>query len=732
MRETAPDPDPDLDLRRRSLNDSLPDLSSPPETAIPQVPTSLFPKTCCDMRPVGGCLRNYVLAWEEISHDDWVLDVLRNGYAPQFKDHPPRMTKNWKVFESVTRSTRPERALALTNHIQELLSKEAIEKVRDPTSLGFYSNVFMVPKKNGKFRLVINLKELNNYIIIPGFRMETVASVTAAVQPGDWAISLDLTDAYHHVPIALWFRKFLRFVVNGQVYQYNCLPFGLSTAPLVFTKMLDPLSVHLHSLGILFHRYLDDLLIRSQSREQCLKWAQYTLDLLFKLGLGVNLAKSDLDPSMIFIYIGVCFLTALGVTVPPDDRISKIQESIRSLIRAGTAPASTWLSLIGLLGSAEKQVPFGRLHIRPIHFCVRRQFCLGVHALSRPVTLDREALDGLNWSLHTDNLRAGQPLVQFAPDVTLFTDSSLTHWGAHAPGFQASGAWSVEERNLSINCLELLAVTRALQSHPDFWRGKKVLVATDNTTAVAYINHQGGTRSMNLMDLSYQLFGVVLQLKISIKARHVPGKLNRLADLLSRQNQIVNTEWTLCPGLVQRLWDLWGRSHLDLMATQLNNQLPVYISPVPDPQAFGIDAMSLSWRGMDAYVFPPWDMIQEVLIKLQSETCILTAILPRWPNRSWFPLLLECLVDFPRRLPIQRDLISMPHNGLCHGAIHSLDLHACRLSSTRQLVRAFREKCQNEHPQPVSGILLTESTTPGGRGSLFGVINGVMIPSKPL
>ena len=371
------------------------------------------------------------------------------------------------------------------------------------------------------------------------------------------------------------------------------------------------------------------------------------LHLPYKLGLGVNLAKSDLTPAQDFVYVGVRFRTQAGVCLPPPDRVKSARGAIRHLLRVWVASARLWLSLLGILSSLEKLVPLGRLHIRPVHFCLRRQFAIGVHCLGRQVALDAAAETALRWWLPSQHLEARASLGRFQPDLTLYTDASTLHWGAHAVGFRAAGSWSREERALSINCLELLVVIRALRADPPFWRGKRLLVASDNTTAVAYINHQGGTRSMTLMDLTYQLFGVTLDLGMTIWARHIPGRLNRTADLLSRRHQVVNTEWTLNRQVVSQLWSVWGRPMIDLMATELTTQLPTYISPYPDPRAHAVDAMSCDWKGMDAYLFPPWAMLGEVLAKLAREECVVTLIVPRWLNRAWFPLLLGLLIDFP-------------------------------------------------------------------------------------
>lgn len=687
--------------------------------------------TCSGLRPVGGCLTNYLPAWQSITNDKWVLGVIQDGYAPQFTKCRPTLTREWWAFDSIRPTTPPDRKELLKIHVQEMLTKQAIEPVTDKSSLGYYSHMFLVPKKNGKLRPIIDLSRLNDFLVCPSFKMETPSSVAAAVQPNDWGTSLDLTDAYFHVPIAQKFRKYLRIVVEGQVYQYRALPFGLSTSPLVFTEMLDPLSIYLHSRGILVHRYLDDFLIRSQSRSRCLEWTHLTLSLMFFLGWGISLEKSDLDPSQLFKYIGIFFKTLLGVMVPPEDRLASIRR-LGQLLLETRPQAKDWASFIGLISSAERQVPFGRLRIRPIQQCLARQFSWGLDPGTKEVLPDLPALEAVRWWMDSANTMKGMPLGQFQPDLSLYTDASMASWGAHAPGFQASGYWSSQEDKLSINALELLAVVRAFQHLPEWWRNKSVLIATDNSTAVAYINKQGGTRSPACLQVTYQLYQLVQDLGMTVRARHIPGHLNCLADLLSRRDQIVRTEWTLDAKVAQRIFSLWGRPHLDLMATQLTTRLPLYVSPSPDPEAFGVDAMSLSWESMDAYVFPPWPLIQKVLSKAELHQCVLTAILPRWPNSPWFPTLLHLLIDHPRRLPFSHDVITMPHNGLRHPAIRSLDLHACRLSSNPVWIKAFHVRCRSESPKAEEVSLPTGYTTPSGTSSAFGVINGVLIHSLPL
>jgi hypothetical protein len=94
---------------------------------------------------------------------------------------------------------------------------------------GFYSRLLIVPKKTGGMRPVIDLSILHTCLVVLHFKMETNRSIRASILPGMWTTSLDLSDAYFHIPICHSYRRYLRFAWDNRVYQ-----FGLSTAPLVF------------------------------------------------------------------------------------------------------------------------------------------------------------------------------------------------------------------------------------------------------------------------------------------------------------------------------------------------------------------------------------------------------------------------------------------------------------------------------------------------------------------
>ncbi len=122
----------------------------------------------------------------------------------------------------------PEQALVLEQEVISLLRKEAIEVVPPlDRESWFYSRYFIVPKKDGGLRPILDLRLLNHSVMRLKFKMLTVKQVVSQIKSEDWFVTIDLKEAYFHVSILPSHRKFLRFAFRGKAYQYRVLPFGL-------------------------------------------------------------------------------------------------------------------------------------------------------------------------------------------------------------------------------------------------------------------------------------------------------------------------------------------------------------------------------------------------------------------------------------------------------------------------------------------------------------------------
>ena len=161
------------------------------------------------------------------------------------------------------------------------------------------------------------------------------------------------------------------------------------------------------------------------------------------------------------------------------------------------------------------------------------------------------------WWLDPKNVLQGELLHSKEHEVLIFTDASNAGWGAHLDKQSTRGVWSQLETHLHINLLEMKAVLLALQFFQQNCINNQVLIASDNTSVVAYINKQGRTKSVELCALMWRILTCCNSRNITLRARHVPGRLNVIADGLSRKNQIQSTEWSLSPQIFKKISKLW-------------------------------------------------------------------------------------------------------------------------------------------------------------------------------
>lgn len=239
--------------------------------------------------PVGARLKAFARVWVEGCVDQWAVPTVCQGHFWGFKRQPPLY-----AFQATKIPTSREKKEALLQYVKMLVLQQAVVPVPDlEKHLGFYSPVFLVPKKSGGWKPVLDLKRLNRYIRVEHFKMESLNTVILSVQPGDWMASIDLQDAYLHIPIHPQFQPFLQFRIGDLHLQFQCLPFGFSTAPRTFTKVLVAILAPLREKGIRVLHYLDDILVLSQHRQILVIHVQLVLDTLIKFGLANQLRQKS-------------------------------------------------------------------------------------------------------------------------------------------------------------------------------------------------------------------------------------------------------------------------------------------------------------------------------------------------------------------------------------------------------------------------------------------------------
>ncbi|KAI2646866.1 Transposon Ty3-G Gag-Pol polyprotein [Labeo rohita] len=246
-------------------------------------------------------LVDHLAAWKLLPNvSAWVLHTVERGYRIQFGAPPP-------PFNGVSPTlVGPEQGLVMEQEVATLLRKEAIEVVPPlEREFGFYSRYFIVPKKDGGLRPILDLRLLNRSVKRLKFKMLTIKQVVSQIRSEDWFVTIDLKDAYFHVSILPQHRKFLRFAFRGEAYQYRVLPFGLALSPRTFTKCVDAALAPLRLQGIRILNYIDDWLILAQSEMVAVRHRDVVLAHMKALGLRLNAKKSVLSPLQRTTYLGV-------------------------------------------------------------------------------------------------------------------------------------------------------------------------------------------------------------------------------------------------------------------------------------------------------------------------------------------------------------------------------------------------------------------------------------------
>ncbi len=300
------------------------------------------------------------------------------------------------------------------------------------------------------------------------------------------------------------------------------------------------------------------------------------------------------------------------------ERAQAVLTCLSSFRGRNVVPLKQFQRLLGHMESAAAVMPLGLLHMRPLqHWLHSRVPRWAWRRSTLRVGITQQCRRSLSPWTDLAFLRAGVLLEQVSRHTVVTTDASSTGWGATCNGQTALGLWTGPRLLWHINCLELWAVNLALWQFRPLLLGKHVLVRTDNTAAVSYINRLGGIRSHRMSQLArHHLLWSHTQFE-SLRAVHIPGKLNRAADALSRQLTFPG-EWRLHPETIRLIWSRFGEAQVDLFASPESSPCQLYFSLTEGP--LSTDALAHSWpRALRKYAFPPVSLLAQTLCKLRED-----------------------------------------------------------------------------------------------------------------
>ena len=366
---------------------------------------------------------------------------------------------------------------------------------------------------------------------IPSFKMPTLKTVWQLIQQGDYAFSIDLQDAYFHVPIVKHHCRFLHFVWHNVPYQWRVLPFGLATAPRVFTSLTKPILFLCHHKGLRIVIYLDDILVLVRSKWAGKRACLFLCSLLVRLGLHINFSKSDLHLSQSFTFLGLCWDTVhMSVSLPPD-KLADIQQLALSLLHT---PHVMVRKVMSFLGKANFCIN-GHSQLRQLCRVIRSDMLRVYHSPTHLFSCVHFSPSSLRQLDQLAKLQQSPVPLQFPlPDVVIATDATPTRWAFYFQGsglpLSVSGTWSGSLCRAHIALRELQVVAVMLHRMAFCLSGKVVALHLDNSTAKAYLCNQGGTVSPFLSRLACRILSLTDKHGITLLPVYIPTHLNVEAD----------------------------------------------------------------------------------------------------------------------------------------------------------------------------------------------------------
>ena len=175
-----------------------------------------------------GNIKYHEAQWKNLTSDKFIIDIITHGLKLNFSQQPSE--KNPFEYK------RPDQEFQIIDlEIKKLMAKGVISI--SPIEPGdYFSNLFTTPKKDGTFRTILNLKQLNLECETYHFKMESLKQAIHMVKPYSYLASIDIKDAFYSVPVHDSHKKYLKFMWVGIPYKFNVMPNGYLDAMRVFTK----------------------------------------------------------------------------------------------------------------------------------------------------------------------------------------------------------------------------------------------------------------------------------------------------------------------------------------------------------------------------------------------------------------------------------------------------------------------------------------------------------------
>ena len=429
-----------------------------------------------------GRLKASLKHWEEAKVNEHIKAVIVDGYRIPFRTLPG-------VFHLKNNRSALENKLFVATEIEKLKEKGCISEVlHKPSCVNPLTVAF---SKNGKPRLVLDCRDINPHLAQFKFKYEDVTVAKQMFVTGDYLFTFDLKSAYHHIEIFVQHRPYLGFSWDKEgvthYYQFNVLPFGLATAPYIFTKMMKVFLTLWRSRGHKIIMFIDDGLAGSSTLEAGLILSNKVQKSLQDLGFLISHEKCVWEPSQSAQWLGFSWLMASGSLHAVPNRIDRVEKMLESIIyqmdsdKCHLIPARILASAVGQIISLTHSIGrLVRLQTRALYRCIDTRA-----SWNAPVKIDHEAYEEIRfWKKEVRTLNDKGLSIESKVDhvIEAYSDASAIGYGGYVSlgagalleGTEVMGSWNKEEAQQSSSWREAVAVERVLKSTLKCWKTGKL------------------------------------------------------------------------------------------------------------------------------------------------------------------------------------------------------------------------------------------------------------------
>ncbi len=590
-----------------------------------------------EAKKVIGSLRRNAEAWVGLGANEFVLDIVENGYKiPFFQTPDPAKFKNNK-------SAIKERDF-VDEAISELLQIGGILEAKVPPKV---VNPLTVAIKNSKKRLVLDLRYVNGHIWREYGKFEDFKTFRNYIEKGNFMFSFDLKSGYHHVDIFEEHWGYLGFSWTGKdgvkrYYVFVVLPFGLCTAGYIFTKVCRVLVKFWRKHGIKIVLYIDDGIGAAESLQECAEASNFVKLSLQEAGFVANSEKSLWEPRQLMVWLGWEINTRDFVIKVKEKRIEKLLTYIGDIKSAGEVSARQASSVAGQIVSTDLVLgSITGLFTREMYGFIEGRTAWDTKARIPEMVV-------CEFGFWVDNIRAlnlkrlyetGAPV-----SANVNSDASSVAGGAvlriDGKVLKAHKNFAVNEVSESSTWRELNVVQFATTTFSNQLAGRVVNWETDNKGVVSICRK--GSPKPQLQEMARQIYFSCKKYDIKLDIYWVPREENVIADELSKH--VDYDDWTTSDSFFSELNADWGPYTIDRFASSKNAKIRRYNSLFWNPGCEAVDAFTQDWSGENNWLVPPVFLISRAIRHARDCRAKGSIIVPLWESAPFWPLL-RCGAD---------------------------------------------------------------------------------------